>query len=223
MQSATAFHAIHDALSFFRNAYDAFASYRAALIRLDGLLDANDARQGVAAADDRAIRRRRGARSRTSTCARPTGDPWSQALDLRLDPGESAGDHRTVGQRQDHAAARASRDCGRTRRAGCGCPVDEREAMFVSQLPYLPLGDLRAVASYPRPPTATSTTTPIQQALLKVALPHLVIRINEVKDWAKVLSVGEQQRIAFARILLDAGRRRCSSTSRRRRWTRAWN
>ena len=30
-------HTIHDALSFFRNAYDAFASYRAALIRLDGL------------------------------------------------------------------------------------------------------------------------------------------------------------------------------------------
>ena len=41
MQSATAFHAIHDSLSFFRNAYDSFASYRAALIRLDGLVDEN--------------------------------------------------------------------------------------------------------------------------------------------------------------------------------------
>ena len=42
MQSATAFQAIHDALSFFRNAYDEFASYRAALIRLDGLVDENE-------------------------------------------------------------------------------------------------------------------------------------------------------------------------------------
>lgn len=40
-QSSTAFGAIHDSLSFFRNAYDQFASYRAAIIRLDGLADQN--------------------------------------------------------------------------------------------------------------------------------------------------------------------------------------
>jgi putative ATP-binding cassette transporter len=69
-------------------------------------------------------------------------------------------------------------------------------------LPYLPLGNLRDISAYPSAPDAV-TTDEVQQALLKVALPHLIIRINEIKDWAKVLSVGEQQRIAFARILLN--------------------
>ena len=78
-----------------------------------------------------------------------------------------------------------------------------QEAMFVSQLPYLPLGDLRAVASLSERRAASVDDRDMQQALLKVALPHLVIRLNEVRDWGKVLSVGEQQRIAFARILLN--------------------
>jgi putative ATP-binding cassette transporter len=73
--------------------------------------------------------------------------------------------------------------------------------MFLSQLPYVPLGDLRAVVSYPCE-EGTLADDALQRALVNVALPHLVIRLNEVQDWAKVLSPGEQQRIAFARILL---------------------
>ena len=41
MQSSSAFGSIHDGLSFFRNVYDQFASYRASIIRLYGLVDAN--------------------------------------------------------------------------------------------------------------------------------------------------------------------------------------
>lgn len=46
----------------------------------------------------------------------------------------------------------------------------------------------------------------IQRTLVAVALPHLVIRLGEVRDWAQVLSISEQQRIAFARILLTRPR-----------------
>ena len=73
--------------------------------------------------------------------------------------------------------------------------------MFLSQLPYVPLGDLRAVVTYPGKEGTIDDRT-LQYTLQKVALPHLVDRLDEVLDWAKVLSPGEQQRIAFARILL---------------------
>ena len=77
--------------------------------------------------------------------------------------------------------------------------------MFVPQLPYLPLGDLRAVASYPNDEGIVDDRE-IQQALDQCRPPHLAIRLNDVGDWGKVLSVGEQQRIAFARILLSKPR-----------------
>ncbi|TQR83587.1 ABC transporter ATP-binding protein/permease [Mycobacterium hodleri] len=203
MQSATAFHAIHDALSFFRNAYDAFASYRAALIRLDGLLTANAGTRivpqlTIGQSSDGAVQ------LEDVDVRTPDGRVLVKALDVRLDAGESvvvtgpSGSGKTT--LLESLAGLWPHASGRVR-----FPVDDREVMFVSQLPYIPLGDLCTAASYPRPPGEVDATR-VQQALVKVALPHLVIRINEIKDWAKVLSVGEQQRVAFARILLNEPR-----------------
>ena len=203
IQSTAAFSAIHDSLSFFRNAYDSFASYRAALIRLDGLLDMNQRTRVMpqlttTGSTDGAVQID-GVDVRT-----PDGQPLVNALHLRLEPG-------------DGVVIKGPSGCGKTTLleslAGLwphasgtvAFPVDAREVMFVSQLPYIPLGDLRAVTSYPRAPVDDGHGD-VQQALLKVALPHLIIRINEVKDWSKVLSIGEQQRIAFARILLTKPR-----------------
>lgn len=203
MQSATAFHAIHDALSFFRNAYDAFASYRAALIRLDGLLSANEGarsfpRLAVEQSTDGAVQ------LEDVDVRTPDGRQLVTALDVRLEPGESvvitgpSGSGKTT--LLGSLAGMWPHATGTVR-----FPVRERDVMFVAQLPYIPLGDLRAVTSYPRSDGEVDAAL-VQRALLKVALPHLVIRINEVKDWSKVLSVGEQQRIAFARILLNEPR-----------------
>jgi putative ATP-binding cassette transporter len=202
-QSATAFHTIHNSLSFFRDAYDSFASYRAAIIRLDGLVDQNSVARAftqvttTSSEDGTLVLDGVGVRT-------PDGERLVDDLDVRLDPGDTllisgpSGVGKTV--LLQSLAGLWPFVSGRV-----GLPAQRRDAMFVPQLPYIPLGDLRAVASYPREQGAVGDRE-IQQALVKVALSHLVIRLGDVRDWAKTLSVGEQQRIAFARILLSKPR-----------------
>ena len=202
-QSATAFHTIHNSLSFFRDAYDSFASYRAAIIRLDGLVDQNSLARAftqvttTASEDGTLVLDGVGVRT-------PDGDYLVHDLDLRLDPGDTllisgpSGIGKTV--LLQSLAGLWPFVSGRVR-----LPASRQEAMFVPQLPYIPLGDLRAVVSYPNEEGAVGDRE-IQQALVKVALSHLVIRLNDVREWAKMLSVGEQQRIAFARVLLSKPR-----------------
>jgi putative ATP-binding cassette transporter len=200
MQSSTAFGSIHDGLSYFRNVYDSFASYRAAIIRLHGLIDANQRARELPEltrenCEDDTITLK-GVEVRT-----PDGKQLIKPLDLHLDPGDTmvvtgpSGSGKTTLLRS--LATMWPYTSGTLR-----CPTADHKTMFLSQLPYVPLGDLRAVVSYPSEEGNVSDDA-LQRALVAVALPHLVIRLNEVKDWAKVLSPGEQQRVAFARILLN--------------------
>jgi putative ATP-binding cassette transporter len=198
-QSVIAFESIHDGLSFFRNAYDNFASYRAAIIRLHGLVVADEkARElpallvtpGVDGAVDI-----EGVEVRT-----PDGDQLIDGLDVHLSTGNAlvitgpSGSGKTTLLRS--LAQLWPYASGTLRR-----PDGANETMFLSQLPYVPLGDLRAVVSYPSS-AGEIPDRQLRDTLTKVVLPHLVDRLDEEQDWAKVLSPGEQQRVAFARVLL---------------------
>jgi putative ATP-binding cassette transporter len=198
-QTASAFGSIQDGLSFFRNAYDQFAGYRAAIIRLHGLVTANEEARALPAVT-------------TTPCVdgtveleaievrTPNGKQLIKPLDMRLEIGDTlvitgpSGSGKTTLLRSlaelwPFTSGTLTRPCG------------PNETMFLSQLPYVPLGDLRAVVTYPSKEGTIDDET-LRRTLQKVALPHLVDRLAEVLDWAKVLSPGEQQRIAFARILL---------------------
>jgi putative ATP-binding cassette transporter len=80
-------------------------------------------------------------------------------------------------------------------------PRDAR-VLFLPQRPYLPIGALRDVVSYPMPADGVDDKI-LREALEAVGLTELAGRLDEAAHWALQLSPGEQQRIAFARTLVQ--------------------
>ena len=77
--------------------------------------------------------------------------------------------------------------------------------MLMPPRPYLPLGSLRAGASYPAAPGRFDHAA-VATALQRVGLPHLLASLDREERWDKDLSLEEQQRLAFARLLLHRPR-----------------
>lgn len=75
------------------------------------------------------------------------------------------------------------------------------DILVMPQRPYFPLGTLRQAVSYPIPAASVSDAE-VRAALADVGLSHLIPRLDEEAEWNVMLSGGEQQRIAFARVLL---------------------
>ena len=202
-QSSSAFGSIHDSLSFFRNAYDSFAAYRAAIIRLHGLVETNQAARELPTlttvdSHDGSVELKR-VEVRT-----PSGAQLVDPLDVRLEPGETL----VITGRSGAGKTTLLRSLAQLwpYTSGTLCrPTEDHATMFLSQMPYVPLGDLRTVVSYPANSGEISDEN-LMRALSQVALSHLSNRLNDAQDWAKVLSPGEQQRIAFARVLLTRPR-----------------
>ncbi len=74
---------------------------------------------------------------------------------------------------------------------------------MMPQRPYIPLGTLRRAAAYPQAADSIDDAA-LREALEQVGLGHVVDRLDEEDvAWDQVLSGGEQQRLAFARLLLE--------------------
>jgi vitamin B12/bleomycin/antimicrobial peptide transport system ATP-binding/permease protein len=79
--------------------------------------------------------------------------------------------------------------------------LPEGTCLFLPQRPYLPLGTLRHAVLYPREDLAVPTAR-IAAVLREVGISELVDELDSAQNWAHRLSLGEQQRLAFARVLL---------------------
>ena len=82
------------------------------------------------------------------------------------------------------------------------------DLLFIPQKPYMLLGSLREQLCYPQEPSRFQDDQ-LRHVLEQVRLPELVQRYPDLdikQDWPRLLSLGEQQRLAFARLLLSSPR-----------------
>ena len=78
----------------------------------------------------------------------------------------------------------------------------EAEIAFLPQRPYIPLGTLRNAITYSTKRKRQASDEDIKEAMRRCGLRHLLPRLDEEERWDKVLSGGEQQRLAFTRLVV---------------------
>ena len=83
---------------------------------------------------------------------------------------------------------------------------EKGDLLFIPQKPYMTLGSLREQLCYPLR-TSRFSDEHLQSVLKEVQLPNLIERYPDLdikQDWQRILSQGEQQRLGFARLLLNS-------------------
>lgn len=80
------------------------------------------------------------------------------------------------------------------------------DLLFIPQRPYMPLGSLKTILLYPLTIKEADHTINFSEILDLCKLNHLKDKIDLVDDWTRILSIGELQRVAFARAFIQKPR-----------------
>ena len=202
MQTASAFGQVQDSLSYIISSYTDIAEWRAVVARLVGFNKALDQVRTEAAIQG--IRHEEapagGLGLEHVHLALPDGRPLVEDISVSLRRGDNAliSGPSGAGKSTLFRAIAGIWPFGRGR---ITMPAGDR-VLFLPQKPYLPLGTIREIVSYPTPPAGLTDAT-LREGLEAVGLPQLGDKLDESANWALRLSPGEQQRIAFARALVQ--------------------
>lgn len=198
MQTASAFGSVQGALSWIIDVYSRLAEWTATIDRLTGLQAA------IAQKPEGGL----------DFAPGPTGEMTVRNLQLALPDGRLLVDGVGLSVKKgERVLVTGPSGSGKSTlfRALAGIwPYAEGQVsqpngesvLYLPQRPYLPLGNLRRVVSYPSATDAFDDAT-LRQALTAVDLPDLADHLDQVDQWSRRLSPGEQQRLAFARVLLQ--------------------
>lgn len=200
MQTVSAFGRVQDALSYFVESYDTIAQLAAVIRRLSTFTEhmeqAQALKDGVAHEEQAAGE---GALTLASLdVALPDGRQLMKDCNVTL----PAGSRVLVTGASGAGKSTLLRTLAGIWPYGDGRVTVRKgsRALFLPQRPYLPLGSLRRALAYPQ--TATGTQQELEAALTDVGLGRLAGDLDRIDDWSRILSLGEQQRLAFARVLL---------------------
>lgn len=198
MQVSSAFGNVQEALSFFVTRYSDVAQWIAVVKRLSGFTAHMESVAQEESAVERAETERPGIEIGGLTVQLPDGTVLLNRLDLSV----ARGDKILISGASGSGKSALLRTIAGIWPFGAGkvsFPADEKR-LFLPQRPYMPLGSLRDILLYPSAGGVSDEA--IQEALSLCSLDQFSPRLDLAADWSKSLSLGEQQRIAFARLLL---------------------
>lgn len=202
VQTRVAYDQVSGALSWFVNAYREIARWRANVERLAAFADVMDAtaRDVAGAGVEVAPAAGGGLRLEDLRIELPLGRPVVEEATASLAPGERAALLGTSG-RGKTTLLRVLAGLWPFGSGRVELPPRER-MLFLPQRPYLPMGTLRAVVSYPAAPGSFSDDR-IREVLGLLELGHLAGRLDDDEAWDQQLSTHERQRLGIARVLLQ--------------------
>ena len=200
MQISSAFGRVQDALSFFVDSYDTLANLAAVVNRLYGFTEHMDEARKVQSSVTRATAPE--LKISALNVNLPTGRELLKKLSLELQNAKSLLVTGASGCGKS-TLLRTLAGLWRYASGEISLPSNAR-VMFLPQKPYLPLGTLRRALIYPSAEKASPSDDRLKEILRRVDLPALVDKLDTADDWSRILSLGEQQRLAFARVLLSA-------------------
>ncbi len=201
MQISSAFGQVQGSLSWFVDSYSGLASWRATTDRLTSFNDSMAASEALAGQQT----------EQQTTLGSDANTLTANDLTLSLPNGQVLLAHAALtAQAGDAILLNGPSGSGKSTlfRAFAGIwPFSKghihmpANAMFIPQHPYFPNGPLRDALAYPEPATKYDDAA-LQAALTDALLPQLANRLDDKEAWGQMLSGGEQQRLAIARVLL---------------------
>lgn len=194
MQSSGAFAQVNSALSMFVREVTGIASVSASLRRIAEFLRFNEEDQ-----PSRTIASY-GATLDASDLqiATPDGRELFAAITLHVEPGERV----MITGNSGIGKTTLIRTLAGLWPHSSGSLSVPREALYSPQKPYFPIDTLIDAICYPLGQTIGNKAR-VAELLSRFKMPQLVARLDEQADWGALLSLGEQQRLSFIRVILS--------------------